>query len=366
MLNFNLNIESTDCSVRIADNLFPKIDIYLKEVSKNKKLVFVVDEYIAEKYFSEDLVTPKRSEKCFFSVPGKKNSKTFYSALKIFEFLDDRDIARDAIIVAIGGGVIGDLAGFVASCWYRGVDLIHVPTTLLSSVDSCIGGKTAINFRNTVNAVGSYHHPKAILIDTKVLLSLPDREIASGFAEIIKYCMLGADEIFKIIRDSNFDLSKSICKLIELSLIQKEKFVRNDIKESSNRLYLNFGHTIGHAIEFSTIFNGEETLRHGEGVALGMIAIFKIGVDLGLLSDRDMNILLDLLKKFKLPINFQASRLGLSRDILVERIVELCFKDKKRTKDVLRLVLLDGIGNPFIYTTNDRNLISKGVMQVIK
>jgi 3-dehydroquinate synthetase len=231
-------------------------------------------------------------------------------------------------------------------------------------VDSCLGGKTAVNFRKTVNAIGSYHHPKAILIDTKVLSELPPIEISSGFGEIIKYSFLGNKKITKILQDSNFEFSSKIGQLVELSLKEKERFVKDDIGESSNRLFLNFGHTIGHAIEFSTIFNGEETLRHGEGVGLGMIAIFRISIQLGYLCEKDLQLLKAMLSKFMLPISFSANQLGLSRESLVDRAVNLCFKDKKRTKSDLRLVLLDGIGNPFIYKTSDRELITKGVMEV--
>ena len=281
------------------------------------------------------------------------------------EILDFKNISRDSTIVAVGGGVVGDLAGFVSSCWYRGVDLIHVPTTLLSAVDSCLGGKTAINFRETVNAVGSYHHPKEILIDTQILTELPSREISSGFGEIIKYGMIGCERIISILESKDFELSTSIDELIELSLKEKERFVKDDIKETSNRLSLNFGHTIGHAIEFSTIFNGEETLRHGEGVGLGMLAIFRIAVQLNYLAEDDLKLLRSLLTKFSLPISFNATSMGLSRDSLVDRVVRLCLKDKKRVKSDLRLILLDGIGNPFIYQTSDEELLAEGVREVI-
>ncbi len=365
MKKFNVNLGGVQYSVKVADNIFLNLEDYLFQNKPRGDLVFIIDEYIQKKYFPEDSPIRKNSNFFFYVLPGKKGNKTFYSALKVFEFLDFNNIARDATIVAVGGGVVGDLAGFVASCWYRGVDLIHMPTTLLSAVDSCLGGKTALNFRKTVNAIGSYHHPKAILIDTKVLSELPQREIASGFGEIIKYGMLGCNEIIEILQDLNFDFSNKSGKLVELSLKEKEKFVKGDIQESSNRLYLNFGHTIGHAIEFSTIFNGEESLRHGEGVGLGMIAVFRVGIQLGYLSENDLEMLKTLLSKFALPISFSASKLGLSRGSLVDRVVDLCFRDKKRTKTDLRLILLDGIGKPFIYKTSDRELIAKGVMEVI-
>lgn len=365
MRKFDVNLGSVEYYVQIADDIFSNLDDYLLQSKPRGDLVFIVDEFIQKRYFPEHSLIRKKSGYFFYVLPGKKNNKSFYTALKVFEYLDSNNISRDSTIVAVGGGVVGDLAGFVASCWYRGVDLVHIPTTLLSAVDSCLGGKTALNFRNTVNAIGSYHHPKAILVDTKILSELPSREISSGFGEIIKYGMLGCSDITNILQDKNFDFSNSADELVELSLREKEKFVKGDIQESSNRLYLNFGHTIGHAIEFSTIFNGEESLRHGEGVGLGMIAIFRIGIQLGYLSEDNLGLLKTLLSKFMLPTSFSASNLGLLRESLVDRVVNLCFKDKKRTKSGLRLILLNGIGKPFIYKTSDRELIAKGVMEVI-
>jgi 3-dehydroquinate synthase len=365
MNKFKVDLGSENFYVEISNNIISNLNNYLIQYKPRGDIVFVVDEYIQEKYFPKSALVRQNHNYFFYVLPGRKNNKSFYSALKVFEYLENNNISRDATVVAVGGGVIGDLAGFVASCWYRGVDLIQIPTTLMSAVDSCLGGKTAINFRNTVNAIGTYHHPKAILIDTKILLDLPSREISSGFGEIIKYGMLGCTEITEILIDTNFDFSKRIGELVELSLREKERYVRGDIKESSNRLYLNFGHTIGHAIEFSTIINGEETLRHGEGVGLGMIAIFRIGIKLGYLFEKDLELLKVLLLKFKLPISYKANQLGIQRDDLVERVVNLCFKDKKRTKNDLRLILLDGIGKPFIYKTSDRGLISLGVKEIV-
>ena len=365
MRKFDIDLGSVEYSVKIADNIFTKLDDYLLQTKPTGDLVFIVDAFIQEKYFPRNASIRKKRGYFFYALPGKKNSKSFYTALKVFEYLEANNISRDATIIAIGGGVVGDLAAFVSSCWYRGVDLVHIPTTLLSAVDSCLGGKTAINFRSTVNAIGSYHHPKAILIDTKIISELPPREISSGFGEIIKYGMIGCEPIKNILHDRNFELSNSLDELIELSLKEKEKFVKGDIKESSNRLYLNFGHTIGHAIEFSTIFNGDETLRHGEGVGLGMVAIFRIAIQLGYLSEDDLELLKSLLSKFMLPTSFSANSLGLPREALVDSVVKLCLKDKKRIKSDLRLILLDGVGNPFVYKTSDRELIAKGVREVI-
>ena len=365
MKKFNIDLGSVKYPVRISDDIFKNLENYLLKANPLGTFVFIVDEFIYENYFLKNASIFEKECFFFYIVSGKKNNKSFYSALKVFEYLDFKNISRDSTIIAVGGGVVGDLAGFVSSCWYRGVDLIHIPTTLLSAVDSCLGGKTAINFRDTVNAVGSYHHPKEILIDTQILLALPSREISSGFGEIIKYGMIGCERIVSILQNKDFELSASLDELIELSLKEKERFVKDDIKETSNRLFLNFGHTIGHAIEFSTIFNGEETLRHGEGVGLGMLAIFRIAIELNYLVEDDLKLLRSLLSKFSLPVSYSATSLGLSRDALVDRVVSLCLKDKKRVKSDLRLILLEGIGNPVIYKTSDEELIAKGIREVI-
>ena len=365
MINFNINLGSVCYPIYVADDIFQNLTSRITEIKSTGKVVIIVDEQIV-RLRTEIFDEIKQDNRFYiYVIPGQKNNKTFYFAMKIFEFLDGNNISRDSTIVGIGGGVIGDLTGFIASCWYRGVDLIHIPTTLLSAVDSCVGGKTAVNFRSTVNAVGSYYHPKAILIDSNILLALPPREISSGFGEIIKYACLGCKEISNILTKTNNIKTNHINKLIELSLKEKEKFVKGDIGEQANRLFLNFGHTIGHAIEFSTIYNGEETLRHGEGVALGMLAIFRICVHLGYLLETDLVELRTTLSRYGLPVTYESASLGINRAALVDRVIELCFKDKKRTASQLRLILLNGIGNPFIYSTDDRELIKFGILEVI-
>jgi len=365
MIDFEINLDSVKYPVYVGSNLLNSIDSYVRLISSKGNVVILIDEHVAQLKRDELLVLREKFHYHVYIVSGGKNNKSFYSALKIFEFLDLNNISRDSTVIAVGGGVIGDLGGFVASCWYRGVSLIHIPTTLLSAVDSCVGGKTAINFRSTVNAVGTYHHPKAIIIDLDLIKSLPPREISSGFGEIIKYACIGSTEIKDILEAGSFESSGELAKLIVLSLKEKEKFVRGDIGEESRRLFLNFGHTIGHAIEFSTIFNGEESLRHGEGVGLGMIAIFKVCEKLGHLAQKDIVWLKNIMSKYKLPISFDASALGIDRDHLVERVVDLCFKDKKRVMDELRLILINTDFIPFIYKTNDRSLIKCGVLEVI-
>lgn len=335
----------------------------LEQAVDAKSLCYMlVDEFI---YFKYNMANYSSRENWRINVlKGGKKNKSFASALSIFQDLEGQNISRDVTIVAIGGGVVGDIAGFIASCWYRGVDLIHVPTTLLSAVDSALGGKTAVNFRKTVNAVGTYKHPKKLIIDLELINELPERERASGFGEIIKYGMISSGKILNVLKSAQNNRS-SLEELIFLSLKDKERYVRGDITESAKRLFLNFGHTIGHAIEFATIYEGSETLRHGEGVGLGMLAIFRISERLGYLREEDVQMLKELLTRFGLPENFSAESIQVSREELVERVVSLTLKDKKRTSNYLRLIILDGIGNPKIFETNDMDLICEGVCEVI-
>lgn len=362
---FEISFEHESIAVSIGDEVFSNLEEAVGQRVPNRTLYFIIDSVIYKKYIDEfSRVLARNNRHCFILAGGKTN-KTFASAMRVFADLEDKNISRDSVIVAVGGGVIGDLAGFVASCWYRGVDLIHIPTTLLAAVDSSLGGKTALNFRSTVNAIGTYHHPIAILVDTSLLLELPAREISSGLAEVIKYGVLGSKEILSLL-DYPMDLNKNwLAEVVALSLAQKAKFVEGDVKESSNRLFLNFGHTIGHAIEFSTIYNGEEMLRHGEGVALGMVAVFRICESLDLIEDSQLERLRELLEKFGLPTEFSATTMSQSRERLIDQVVERAFKDKKRTQDKLRLVVIRDWGHPELHITSDSNLIRIGVEAVI-
>ena len=275
--------------VFIGQGLLVNLAEMLEPIIAGTDFFVIVDENI-HRLYGDVLAKGVGSGKAdFFVIKAGKNNKTFSAAMRIFAELDAKNISRDSTIIAIGGGVVGDLAGFVASCWYRGTNLVHIPTSLLAAVDSTLGGKTAINFKKTVNAVGSYHHPKAIVIDTDLLMSLPAREISSGFGEIIKYAAIGNHEIRERLTFLSEMSSAELSWYVSKSLRTKEQFVCNDVQEGSKRLFLNFGHTIGHAIEFSTVVNGVEMLRHGEGVALGMLAVFYISERLGFLNEKDID-----------------------------------------------------------------------------
>lgn len=344
-----------------------RIDEYVGQIYEGTKVVVVVDEIIDRKY--GEIIYPPLSNKYDLKkhiIKGGKDSKTISSVLKIFNVLEDENFSRDSLMIGIGGGVIGDMAGFAAGCWYRGMKLIHIPTTLLSAVDSCMGGKTAINLNNTVNAIGSYHHPVAILIDTNVIRVLPSREISSGIGEVVKYAVIHSEPISNALESKDYqEVLRDIDWFIIESLKNKEYFVRGDINEGNKRLYLNFGHTLGHAIEFATTLDGEETLRHGEAVALGMLAIFRISVELGHLDKDKITWLEGILNKFNLPTSYSARNLNIDRESLVDMCMALVVRDKKRKFDGLRLITLSEIREPYIHKTSDLELLRLGFNEVI-
>ena len=360
--NFKIKINENQYIINIGYNIFRSI---FKEINKNfpekNKIFFIIDRKVY-KLVSKDLSKFSRENKIIkFLIDSGKTSKTLDIIMQSYHKLYLNKFYRDCIIVGIGGGVIGDLAGFIASTWRRGVDLIHIPTTLLSAVDSCLGGKTAINFRNEINSIGTYYHPSMIFIDTSLILNCPKREINSGMAEVLKYKFI--DKFYRL--ESYTVTKKSIYKIIYRSLKTKAKFVDGDVFEKDKRLFLNFGHTLGHGIESATIHDGKEYFRHGEGVALGIICAAKISNYLGYLKEIDLLKIKKDFEKFNLPTKLFAHKLGKNKITISNSIIKYSLKDKKRTTKNLKLILIKEIGKPFIYETSNINLLRIGLSEIL-
>lgn len=353
--------------VHIGDDAFNK---FLAEFNQEKFVgVIVVDKAVHKILKSKYPEYGKISVDFIITLTAGKPSKTFMALNHILSKMEKLNVPRQGTIVAIGGGVIGDVAGLAASLWYRGCNLVHVPTTLLSAVDSCLGGKTAINFNQTINAIGSYYHPTSIFIDTGLLIDLPVRELRSGMAEVVKYCVLGNEELLNLVQGHQWDIlpeTSLLNQIIELSLKQKANYVTGDIKESDKRLFLNLGHTIGHAIEVNSIVNGTEQLRHGEGVAIGLAAITKIALEVGKIDAAAADQIRSLIAHVNLPLDVSAKLLNDDQEDLIQKCITSAFRDKKRTKDELRLILPNSPHSCELYKTSSRPLIEVGVRQVIK
>ena len=263
----------------------------------------------------------------------------------IHEKLSTYKFDRSDCILAFGGGVVGDLAGFAASTYLRGIDYIQVPTTLLSQVDSSVGGKTAINIDAGKNLVGAFYNPKCVLINIDYLNSLSDKQFLSGMAEVAKYAYIGNKKIKKIIENEAIKIknknSHILSMLIEESIKTKARIVTKDEKESGVRAILNFGHTFGHAIEAKNKFN---LISHGQAVAYGMVIAGKISLLEGLINEKYLNTLIDNLDK-----------IGLDTDISKFKYQELkkyIENDKKVSEGKLNLILID---NRKAFKTNKFN-----------
>lgn len=273
-----------------------------------------------------------------YVLPPGEASKTLAHFAEAIDALAASNATRDACIVALGGGVVGDLAGFVAACWMRGIDCVQIPTTLLAMVDSSVGGKTAVDLPQGKNLVGAFHPPRAVIADTEALLTLPPRELRAGLAEVVKYGAI-RDAAFLDWLEARADAllagdDAALAEAIARSCRHKAEIVERDPYERGERALLNFGHTFGHAIEAEQGFGG---LNHGEAVAVGMVLAARLSARQGLAGDADAERLAALLARFGLPVALPD---GLDPAALLGRMR----LDKKAAADGLRFVLWDGIG----------------------
>ena len=288
-------------------------------------------------------------------MPDGEQHKTLATAGRVFDVLIANRFGRDSAVAALGGGVVGDLAGFVAACYQRGIDFIQLPTTLLADVDSSVGGKTAVNHPGGKNMIGAFHQPRAVLTDTELLATLPERELQAGLAEIIKYGLI-CDADFLGWLEANMQalrardtaaLGHAILRSCEI----KADIVRRDEREQGDRALLNLGHTFGHAIEAAT---GYTEWLHGEAVGAGLLIAADMSRELGLLGAADVARVARLLQMAGLPTG--APRVGAARALDYMRV------DKKVQAGRVRLVLLRKLGQAFLTGDYDDGALRKALV----
>jgi 3-dehydroquinate synthase len=274
-----------------------------------------------------------------FSVPDGESNKTLETWAQIHQFLAEHRHNRSTTIVALGGGVVGDVAGFVAATWQRGVRFVQIPTTLLAQVDSSVGGKTGVNLPAGKNLVGAFHQPCAVVADTELLASLPAREYRAGLAEVLKYGVISDAELFDFLEENVSAIlqreTSALTHCIERSCAIKADVVAGDEREEGRRAILNFGHTFGHAIEN---LSGYGELLHGEAVGLGMVMAADLSTRMGLLDSASARRIKALVGGFGLPI---------SRPTTIKADdMRLAFgMDKKVMDGKVRFVLVTALGN---------------------
>ena len=285
----------------------------------DRRVLVVTDEGVPPEYAG--CVASQCREAIVVTVPRGEGSKSFEQLERLLSAMLEASFTRGDCVVAVGGGVVGDLSGFAASCYMRGIDFYNIPTTLLAQVDSSVGGKTAVNFGGVKNIVGAFYQPKKVIIDPETLKTLERRQLMAGLAEAIKMAATSSAELFEIIEKSE-DLDADLPEIIRRSLCIKRDVVEQDPKENGLRRILNFGHTVGHAVEG---FN-KGKLLHGECVALGMPPMC---------SGEALERVTKVLKKYGLPTEIEQS---------ADELMPYLKHDKKMTADLVKVVLVDKIG----------------------
>lgn len=308
-----------------------KSDLKLKNyLNKNRdaKYLVITDKTVFDIYSERINYIMKDLNFFIYKFSPGENSKSMENFIKINKFLSENNFNRGDIIIAFGGGVVGDISGFVASTYLRGINFISVPTTLLSMIDSSVGGKNGINFLNLKNQIGSFYFPQYVHIDYSFLETLDNKNINNGLAEIFKYSVLKDRELFDYLKDCG---SLDYEKIIYRSLNIKLDFVRDDEKDKGKRQRLNLGHTIGHGIESLSNYN----LNHGESIGIGTIYMARASYKMGLSEDDFSKELISTFKKHGLPTQYEFN---------TDEILKILKHDKKINKNLINIILPIKIG----------------------
>ena len=332
-------------TVSIENGILNKIGSLIGKDTKYKKALVVTDDIVDELY-SKTVISELESiglETVKFVIKNGEASKNAQNYIMLSNFLAENQLTRSDLVVALGGGVVGDLTGFASATYLRGIDYIQIPTTLLAMVDSSVGGKTAIDIDAGKNLCGAFYQPKAVFCDPETLKTLKPNIFSDGCAEVIKYAIIGSEELFKHLSDNgkDFDREYVITKCVQM----KSDIVCEDEFDTGKRQLLNLGHTVGHAVEHLSEFS----ISHGSAVAIGMAVVSKASD----LTDEEK--IVELIKKFDLPYK---------TDFTANELSKVMLSDKKRFGDTINLIIPEKIGNCVIKKIEVKNLenyIDKGL-----
>ena len=335
----------------ITNKIIPSIELN-KYINKTSKVLIITDSGIPKKYIKALKVKIKNAKVYLHTIPQGEASKSFKIFQEIIKKLIRLNFSRTDIIIAFGGGVVGDISGFAASSFLRGIDYIQIPTTLLSQVDSSVGGKTAINIPEGKNLVGAFYNPKAVFISTRFLKTLSEKEYKSGLGEVIKYSLIDNEKLRTLLQSNTTKIlnrdNKILLKIIEESIKTKSKIVSKDEKESGIRAILNFGHTFGHAIEAHTNY---KKMSHGAAITLGMIIASKISLYEGLIKDHQLDNIINLINSLGLDTNYSKYKFS--------ELKKYIYNDKKVADGKLNLILINQKFKAFKTNQFDQNNIRK-------
>lgn len=360
MQEIHVDLGKNSYLIHIDRGTLPKFGNIVKNHVSISKSAIITNRVIGELY-GDILETSLKSvgvEAIRIEIPDGEENKSLQNAMKIYDALADNNMTRRSVIIALGGGVIGDLAGFVSATFMRGVPLIQVPTSLLAQVDSSVGGKTAINHPKAKNMIGVFHQPKFVFIDVDVLKTLPERELKAGLAEVVKHGMIMDSELFYYVEDNLEEIlcvdPQSMEQIIARSCKDKATIVEQDEREQNLRAILNYGHTVGHGVEAATNYN---VYRHGEAVSIGMAVAGRIAVNMGILKPDIADRQNRLLERCGLPVKFP--------DIDVDAVIDAIHLDKKINESGRpRFVLVKDIGDAIIVENVSDEQIRRAIVEM--
>ena len=353
MRKVKVELGANSYEIYVGSGLLAQVGHRLKKNGFSGKLVIITDPRAKELY--GDALNQSLTKDGFsvttLQVPEGEEQKSLETAGRLYHELTNCHAERTTPILALGGGVIGDLTGFVAATYMRGVPLIQIPTTLLAQVDSSIGGKVAVDHGQLKNKIGAFYQPRLVISDIDTLKTLPPNELANGLAEVIKSAAIRNKKFFAFL-ETNLDRIKSLDEsALEETVFQtvqiKAEVVEKDERDLGLRNILNYGHTIGHAIETVSDFK----VGHGNAVAIGMLAAARISNKMGILDKNDLGRLKGIIEKAGLPTEMP--------DLQIEKIIQAMKHDKKVLRDKIRFVLLKSIGSAFITDEVNLSLVEK-------
>ena len=356
-----VNTASNRYPVFIGSNIFKELPGLIKKYSLPKRVFVILDKNVERIYGPsiKKIINGFADKKYFLVLSASERIKSFKTLEQIFTRLYEEKFGRDTLLISIGGGTISDVAGFAASTYMRGISLIHIPTTLLSAVDSSIGGKTGINFNEAKNLIGSFYQPSFVLIDTNFLKSLPEEELISGFGEVIKYSYLTDSVLYsKLLTDYDSLLNRNLKffdTIVYDSVKIKSAVVSEDEFEISGlRKILNLGHTFAHAFESNSAYR----ISHGRAVIAGVVSALSISFKMGLINEKQLNYMLELPLKFKSHIQLKKFN--------EKEVFRLMNYDKKNREGKIKFVLIKNFGEILIDVEADRKLITKALKRTKK
>jgi len=320
----------------------------LPQLTFNRKVAIVTNTTVSALHLETLISHIESAELHVVTIADGEEFKTLATVESILNELFSHKLDRKSLLIALGGGVIGDMTGFTASLYQRGIGFVQVPTTLLSQVDASVGGKTGVNNSYGKNLIGAFYQPEAVYIDTTFLKTLPKREFSAGVAEIVKMAVMFDREYFDFLVHADLADKLSLQKVIQRSVELKAEVVNLDEKESGIRAVLNYGHTFGHVVENETKYT---TYLHGEAVAIGMVMANALSVELGLMSKEEMNQVKDLLLKHDLPVTYTIKD--------VDSFYDKFFLDKKAANNKIKFILSQGIGEHVLRDDIDSTVLKK-------